>query len=164
MNHALAPIAPPPGRTTTSRRTEPDGDGPTVAAAMIRHPKTLPHDASTAEVVSLLDDDHVHLALLVDGDRLVGTIDRADLARRSGASGSALDIANPVGRTIGPDASLVQAHRSMIESAQRRLAVIDDDGRLLGLLCLKRTLAGFCTERDVTARVLARTATHATDQ
>lgn len=34
----------------------------------------------------------------------------------------------------------------------RRLAVIDDHGMLLGLLCLKRTGLGFCSDTDVQAR------------
>jgi hypothetical protein len=37
-----------------------------------------------------------------------------------------------------------------------RLAVVDDDGVLTGLLCLKRKLTGFCTDADVAARAAER--------
>ncbi|CUR57753.1 hypothetical protein NOCA2440001 [metagenome] len=40
----------------------------------------------------------------------------------------------------------------MDRSMTRRLAVVDGEGRLLGLLCLKQTRQGFCTETDVLAR------------
>ena len=35
---------------------------------------------------------------------------------------------------------------------RRRVAVINNDGRLLGLLCLKASQAGFCSDQDVRAR------------
>ena len=37
-----------------------------------------------------------------------------------------------------------------------RLAVIDEECRLLGLLCLKRTRLGFCSDADVQARAAER--------
>lgn len=38
----------------------------------------------------------------------------------------------------------------------RRLAVVDEAGRLEGLLCLKRTATGFCSDRDVASRARER--------
>lgn len=40
----------------------------------------------------------------------------------------------------------------MVRLGQRRLAVVDADNRLLGLLCLKRDLSGFCTDSGFNAR------------
>jgi hypothetical protein len=47
-------------------------------------------------------------------------------------------------------------HRAMIASGQRRAAVVSPDGRLLGLLCLKASGTGFCSDQDVRARALDR--------
>jgi hypothetical protein len=42
----------------------------------------------------------------------------------------------------------------MTATGRRRAAVVSDDGRLLGLLCLKASRAGFCSAQDVRARAL----------
>jgi len=42
----------------------------------------------------------------------------------------------------------------MIATGRRRAAVTSADGRLLGLLCLKASQAGFCSDQDVRARAL----------
>ena len=44
----------------------------------------------------------------------------------------------------------------MSATSSRRLAVVDDDHRLLGLLCLKRSGSGFCSDDDVISRRRAR--------
>lgn len=127
----------------------------TVDDAMVRRPKVLPADATVAEVADVLADDHVHMVLLVRGDRLIGTVTRADLEDAAGPRRQAATIATLDGRTVGPGQCLGRVHDDMISSAQRRLAVVDHDGRLLGLLCLKRTRTGFCTDRDVASRAAA---------
>jgi hypothetical protein len=40
----------------------------------------------------------------------------------------------------------------MRRAGRRRLAVTSEDGRLLGLLCLKASGRGFCSDEDVAAR------------
>jgi hypothetical protein len=42
----------------------------------------------------------------------------------------------------------------MSTTGRRRAAVITDDGKLVGLLCLKASRTGFCSEDDVRARAL----------
>jgi CBS domain-containing protein len=49
-------------------------------------------------------------------------------------------------------ADLAQAGQLMLAWGRRRLAVVDRDGKLQGLLCLKRSWSGFCSNRDVRAR------------
>jgi hypothetical protein len=46
----------------------------------------------------------------------------------------------------------------MNATGRRRAAVTSDDGTLLGLLCLKASWAGFCSDQDVRARTEAGTA------
>jgi len=56
------------------------------------------------------------------------------------------------GRTVGPHAELDTTRQWMRSRQRRRLAVVDDDARLLGLLCLKRSGQGFCTDAGVLER------------
>ena len=44
------------------------------------------------------------------------------------------------------------AHARLEDAGARRLAVVDEHGDLLGLLCLKQRRAGFCSDDDVRAR------------
>jgi CBS domain-containing protein len=112
------------------------------------------HEASTTvgELRRLFDDDHIHMALLVRNDELVGAVERADLSGVVSDATPAREIAALVGRTIGPDAALSVAITAMKRSGRRRLAVTTEDGRLLGLLCLKASGRGFCSDADLTAR------------
>ena len=128
-----------------------------VAEAMVRTPRTLPPDASVAAARAALADDHIHLVLLTDGDRLVGTLAREDLAGVPDDR-SAHELAILTGRTIAPTADAEAARRHLVGARRRRLAVVDEDGRLVGLLCLKRSGTGFCSDDDVAARVAERAA------
>ena len=53
--------------------------------------------------------------------------------------------------------SLADAADVLRRSRRRRLAVVDEDGSLAGLLCLRRDGRGFCTDEGIRARVAART-------
>jgi hypothetical protein len=53
---------------------------------------------------------------------------------------------------VPAEASLAEVRRKMIATGRRRAAVTSADGRLLGLLCLKASQAGFCSDQDVRAR------------
>lgn len=53
-------------------------------------------------------------------------------------------------------ASVADVRQKMIATGRRRVAVTSADGRLLGLLCLKASRAGFCSDADVRARALDR--------
>lgn len=121
---------------------------------MITAPKTLPLDASIADVREAFEDSHVHMVLLARNGILYGTLLRSDVPDDPAATVWALDLATLTGRTIGPDALIEPVHRRVVSSGQRRLAVVDTEGRLLGLLCLKRDRAGFCSDEGVAARAL----------
>lgn len=132
------------------------GDGVvarTVADEMVRRPKTLPPTVSVDEALAAFEDDHVHLLLLVDGPRLVGALTRDDLPSVAGAVvGHASAFATLAGRTVPPSTCAGRAMAAMTTAGLRRLAVVDSDDRLLGLLCLKRRGDGFCSDQDVAAR------------
>lgn len=141
---------------TASGRLPADLLDPTVADVVVRMPKTLPADACLTTVRTALDNDHVHMLLLTDGGRLVGTVVRSDLpATRDDADElgvPALSYAVLAGRTVASDLPAEEVRKLMVERGERRLAALDDEGSLLGLLCLKRRSTGFCSDADVAAR------------
>jgi len=123
-----------------------------VAEVVVRLPKTLAPTATVAQARAALADDHVHMLLITDRGRLLGTLLRADLPDTLGADAAALDHAVLEGRTVAPDVSAEQARQVLLRRGQRRLAVVGPNGQLLGLLCLKRRLTGFCSDADVRSR------------
>lgn len=135
--------------------TGPDVPEGSALGVAVRRPSVLPVSATVGEVRRFLDDDHLHLALLVAEDgRLRTCIDRADLA-----AAAALDDAAPAaglggtdGRTVRADVPGDEAIALMRGRGLRRLAVVDDAAVLLGLICLKRSGAGYCTDDGVRAR------------
>jgi CBS domain-containing protein len=121
---------------------------------VVRLPKTLPVDTSVVQARACFADDHVHMLLLTESGRLLGTLVRDDLDAEAG--GLALAHAHMAGRTVPADLPADDARQLLLARGQRRLAVVDDDGILLGLLCLKRHLAGFCSDTDVATRAAER--------
>ena len=138
------------------RLTSAHRDPRTVADAMVTAPWTHGSTTSVAEARDAFTDAHVHMLLLTDGGVLQGTLLRDDLASATEPARPALDLAPLAGRTVSPDRPVEEALALMRQQGTRRLAVVDGDRRLLGLLCLKRTLDGFCSDADVRARALER--------
>jgi CBS domain-containing protein len=130
--------------------------GPTVAEAMLTAPVQHPPAATVGEIREFFRDDHVHAALIVGpSGQLQAVVERGDLAGCPAAD-TAARLGRLTGRTMPPGASLAEAHRAMAATGQRRAAVTGADGRLLGLLCLKASQAGFCSDQDVCARAQDR--------
>src|SRR4051794_18901014 len=125
--------------------------GKTVGDLMVKDPKTLPPGVTVGEARAVLRNEHVHMVLLSASGALVGTLLSEDL-RDAADDEPALPLSLLQGRTISPDAMADDAQRRLIAHDARRLAVVDEHGRLLGLLCLKRRRNGFCSDLDVKAR------------
>jgi predicted transcriptional regulator len=102
---------------------------------------------TAAELRAFFGDEHIHCALIVDQGRLVAVVDRSDLGPADDAR--AVNIGRLEGRVVRPDAGLENTRLSMVAARRRRLAVVIDDGVLVGLLCLNRTGAAFCSDSDV---------------
>lgn len=126
----------------------------TVADAMLTMPKLLGPETSVGQARSAFGDDHVHALLIVaDGGTLLSVVYRSDLDRLIPDGESAAAVGSLHGRTTLPDADLAEVFASMMRSGQRRLAVVDRPGsRIRGLLCLKRSHRGFCSDADVCSR------------
>jgi CBS domain-containing protein len=132
------------------------GKPQTVADAMIPAPKTSGPEATVRDMKALFENDKVHAVLIVDGDVLLAVVERSDLDQSTSDGTSALSVGRLSGRVVAGDHSLRAAHRWMTGSGRRRLAVVDQDGRLVGLLCLKRDGRGFCSSADLQSRADAR--------
>jgi hypothetical protein len=127
--------------------------GQLVADAMISCPKT--HDLATTvgEIRGFFEDDHVHMALIVATSRLlVTTIERPDLPARSPARSPAAELGALTRRTAKPAQALDAVTAALLREPRRRLAVVDDCGRLLGLLCLKKDGTGYCSDASIRQR------------
>lgn len=126
-----------------------------VEDAVVRRPKLLPADATVADARRCLAGGKVHAALVVDGDRLLTVIVPEDVLDAHGDD-PARDHGHLTGRTVSPDADLASVRAAMIASGTRRLAVVDEQLRLVGLLALKRSEQGFCSDDGIAARAAER--------
>jgi CBS domain-containing protein len=138
--------------TRPRRAVRPEGLTGPVADALLTNPKLSDANASVAEIRRLFLDDHVHMALLVDGERFVSAVEREDVHAGVPDDIPARMVGRLVGRTIDSRAPLREALAQMERTSRRRLAVVDERGGLRGLLCLKRRRNGFCSEADVLSR------------
>jgi CBS domain-containing protein len=120
---------------------------------MISSPKLCDEAATVAAVRRLFLDSHVHAAVVTRGRRLITVIERCDIASDLADTASIAGLGRLDGRVVAAAEPLDPVRRRMRRNNQRRLAVIDPDGQLIGLLCLKRTLKGFCSDHDVQGRM-----------
>jgi CBS domain-containing protein len=126
-----------------------------VAQAMVTNPEVSGPGLSRGDLDQLFADDHVHAALVVDDGRLITVIQRTDL-EDSLPDADPCSLGMLTGRVVQPDAALAAVRDRMRQEQRRRLAVINESGRLLGLLCLKKSGTGFCSDADVRSRELER--------
>jgi len=127
----------------------------TAAEAMLTTPVQHPLSATVREIRDFFRDDHVHAALIADpAGYLVAVVERDDLTSGHAPDAEAVPLGRIAGRVVLEDASLAAIQQAMDAAGRRRVAVISDDGRLLGLLCRKASRTGFCSEDDVWARAL----------
>lgn len=124
----------------------------TVRDAMLRRPTVHPADLTVGQAQAELDaHPKRHMLVLVADGVLTSTITRSDLHSDVDPNAEASTIGTLIGRTVGPDGDVEDAHRAMLLRGHRRVAVVDEHMHLLGLLCLKRSRSGFCTDAGVAA-------------
>jgi CBS domain-containing protein len=113
-----------------------------VTDVMLREPKTVPWDATVEEVRGILANPSVELLLLAEGKRFRGAI--AHIPDDADSQSPARDFADSAPETISPTETAAVAFEVTARNPQRRVVVVDDDGILLGLVCVDRTLSRFC--------------------
>lgn len=132
----------------------------TVADAMLTIPARHPLAATVQEIRDFFRDDHVHAALIVSpAGHLVAVVERDDIAKSLVPDAAAAPLGRLAGRTVPAGADLAEVRRAMRATGRRRAAVTSADGKLLGLLCLKASRSGFCSDQDVGARALGEAGT-----
>lgn len=133
----------------------PAGSAGSVGQAMVRHPKRCPAGTTVEQARTMFGDDHVHALLIVERDRLLAVVERGDLVGAD-PQRRAAPLGRLGARCVDPGTDLIDVWGSMLTDRRRRLAVVDAAGRLLGLLCLKRSGKGFCTDAGIRARAAER--------
>jgi CBS domain-containing protein len=112
----------------------------TIRDLMTRSPRTVDTAGSAADAARLMRDEDVGLIPIVESDRLVGTITDRDIAVRLVAEGKSpektrvADIASRELVTIDPDQDVDEALRLMAKHQVRRLPVVEEDGKLVGIV------------------------------
>jgi len=114
----------------------------TVRDAMVPEPTTLAADASAQEAGRCFADSGEVRAVFVtdDGGRLLGVVTRKTLVREVVAAGldpSAVnlrEIAEPPNFTLDAGLELESAFRFLEEQDLERVPVVEEDGRLVGVL------------------------------
>lgn len=124
--------------------------GQTVGDAMLHAPTVHPADLTIgAAQAQFAAHPKTHLLLLVRDGVLVAAVAREDVEGAPDPGAPAASVASLDGRTVSPDQPVDPLRASMADSGLRRIAVVDDEMHLLGLLCLKASLTGFCTDEGV---------------
>jgi CBS domain-containing protein len=107
---------------------------------MTSNPCSIDTDKTVAYAAKMLRDEDVGLAPIVEGDRLVGMLTDRDIAIRVVAEAKdpqttkVTDVASRELVTIDPDQDLDEALRLMATHQVRRLPVVEEDGRLIGVI------------------------------
>ena len=107
---------------------------------MTDNPRSIDAEKPVAYAAKMMRDEDVGLAPIVQGDRLVGTLKDRDIAIRVVAEGrdpestTVREVASTDLVTIDPEQSLDEALRLMAQHQVRRLPVVEEDGRLVGVL------------------------------
>src|SRR4051812_20842703 len=108
-----------------------------VRDVMVRRPKTLPAQATVAELREHFENPRVRTALLADGRRFAGAIAPEELPADAPGSAPASAHARSDLPTVGPDATMADAMALLDPHGDNRLIVLGADGETIaGLLCL----------------------------
>ena len=116
------------------------GENHRIRELMTESPRTVSSDATVVEAARVMRDDDFGLVPVVDGDRLVGTVTDRDIAirvvaeERDPSNTLVREIASADLVTIDPEQELGEALRLMAQHQVRRLPVVEEDGRLVGIV------------------------------
>jgi CBS domain-containing protein len=114
--------------------------GKQVAEVMTETLRTIDADESVAYAAKMMRDEDVGLAPIVEGERLVGTLTDRDIAVRVVAEGrdpeatKAREVASTDVVTVEPTHDLDEALRLMAQHQVRRIPVVENGGRLVGIV------------------------------
>jgi len=111
-----------------------------IRNVMTSNPSTIEPGQPVTEAARMMRDSDTGIIPIVEGGRLVGTVTDRDIAIRVVAEGkdpSSVTVGEIASRelvTVDPDQDLDEALRLMAQHQVRRLPVVEEDGRLAGIL------------------------------
>ena len=114
--------------------------GQTIRDVMTSNPCSIDAEKPVAYAAKMMRDEDVGLAPIVEGDKLVGMLTDRDIAVRVVAEGkdpgqvTVKEVASKQVVTIDPQQDLDEALRIMAKHQVRRLAVVEEDGKLVGVV------------------------------
>jgi CBS domain-containing protein len=111
-----------------------------IREIMTDNPCSIDADKPVSYAAKMMRDEDVGLAPIVEGDRLIGTVTDRDIAVRVVAEGkdpesvTVREIASTDLVTVDPEQNLDEALSLMARHQVRRLPVVEDDRRLVGVV------------------------------
>ena len=111
-----------------------------VRDLMTENPRSISGEQPVTEAAQIMRDEDAGLVPVVEGDRLVGTLTDRDIAIRVVAEGkdpqstTVREVASTDLVTVDPQQELSEALRLMAQHQVRRLPVVEEDGRLVGIV------------------------------
>jgi CBS domain-containing protein len=129
----------------------------TITDVMSANPCAIDASKPVAYAAKMMKQEDVGLAPIVEGDRLVGALTDRDIVTRVVAEGRdpqsvpVREVASTDLVTIDPQQDLDEALRLMASNQVRRLPVVAEDGRLVGVLARPTSPARQRTSRRVSS-------------
>jgi CBS domain-containing protein len=114
--------------------------GQSIRQIMTANPCAIDAGKTVDYAAKMMRDEDVGLAPIVEGDRLIGALTDRDIAVRVVAEGKdpastkVTDVASKQIVTLDPQQDLDEALRLMAQHQVRRLPVVEEDGRLVGVV------------------------------
>jgi CBS domain-containing protein len=111
-----------------------------IREVMTANPRALESGSNVMEAARLLRDEDTGIVPVVEGEKLIGTVTDRDIAIRIVAEGkdpektTVGEIASRELVTIDPQQDLDEALRLMARHQVRRLPVVEEDGKLVGIV------------------------------
>jgi CBS domain-containing protein len=114
--------------------------GKSIRDLMSDNPCAIDADKPVSYAAKMMKDEDVGFAPIVEGQRLVGTVTDRDIAikvvaeDRDPKSTTVREIASTNLVTVDPQQNLDEALRLMASNQVRRLPVVEEDGKLVGVV------------------------------
>ena len=114
--------------------------GKSIHEVMTQNPCAIDADQPVSYAAKMMKDEDVGLAPIVEGERLIGTLTDRDITVRVVAEGrdpqtvKVREVASTDVVTVDPQQNLDEALTLMARHQVRRLPVVEEDGRLVGVV------------------------------
>lgn len=113
-----------------------------IRDVMTGNPVTCPPTATVREVATLMRDQQIGDVLIEDAQGLRGIVTDRDIVVRAVAPGfdpasvQVGDVCTPTVHSVGLDASIRSVVEMMRDAAVRRIPVVDDANRAVGIIAI----------------------------